>query len=201
VSTWADDEVVVTGAGSGEGHQDFSILFAVKNVAGLKDGTYEIRPPTAWESAPRTLAADGIVDAAPQPPLSLAPADDVIGWGWWDIKVAEVDPDRIRDPVTSFFDRTSGDGSKPGDFRRLGASVVRSSGREYHVIVWGEDAATNHWLRLGTVTVGHGSQLPGRKATQVVAFPVALVADVVIFPFAALYTFIGYELGLVEIPF
>jgi hypothetical protein len=140
------------------------------------------------------------VDAAPQPPLSLAPADDVIGWGWWDIKVAEVDPDRVREPVTSFFDRTSGDGSKPGDFRRLGASVVRRSGREYQAIVWGENATANRWMRLGTVTIGHGSQFSGRKAVEVVALPVAFATDVVIFPFAALYTFIGYELGLVEIP-
>ena len=40
----------------------------------------------------------------------------------------------------------------------------------------------------------------GRKATEVAALPVALAIDVAVFPFAAPYTFVGYELGLIELP-
>lgn len=182
VFSWAEDEVVVSGAGSGDEHQDFSILFSVKNIVELPDGRYEVRPPAGWDQLSRTHADDGVVEVRFPAPLQLLDAEEVIGWSMWDIKVADLSLLDAEAPVCASFSRTSGDGSTPGVYPRLGASVVHDTDRLYRVVVWGEDLNTDRWLRLGEIRVGHGSQSRYRWVGEFVALPVAFAVDVVATP-------------------
>src|SRR5439155_11146857 len=88
--SWGTDEVVLYGAGTGPGetHRDFSVMVSVKNIEGLKNGRYQVRPPISWEMAPRRTAHDGIDDVLLPAPVTLTDANNNGGWGWWDIKVA-----------------------------------------------------------------------------------------------------------------
>jgi len=72
----------------------------------------------------------------------------------------------------------------PGEFRRLGVSTVRDSNRDYRLILWGEDPDTDHWLRIGVVTVGRGTQSPLRAIVRAVLLPFALAIDIGIVPLA-----------------
>ena len=190
--SWGKDEVVLHGAGNAEaGHRNFSVLFAVKNVSGLKEDTYEVRQPERWDAAPSHAGTDGIEELAAAAPLSLSPAPGGGEWYWWDIKVAEVPPGKVRNPVSSFFKRTTGDGSVPGEFRRLGVSIVRDAARDYRVILWGENPRTNHWLRIGVVPVGRGTQSSLRPIVKFVFLPFALAIDIGLVPLSCAVLLLG----------
>ena len=195
--SWGNDEVVFSGAGNPDagGHRDFSVLLVVKNVSGLKAGRYEIRQPKSWETAPRRRGTDGIDEVVLPSPLALTSADKSGTWYWWDIKVAEVGPKQERKTVSSFFTRTTGDGSVPGEFRRLGVSIVRESKREYRLILWGEDPGTAHWLRIGVVSIGHGTQSSLRPIVKSVFLPFAFAIDFGLVPLAFTVFVAGVFLG------
>jgi len=161
--SWGRDEVVLVGAGNADaGHRDASVVLSVRNVAGLENGLYEVRQPKSWDTAPHRQGDDGIGEVVLDTPLSLASARNSRQWGWWDIKVSQVAPSRARDRVSSFFTRTTGDGSEPGEFRRIGVSIVRDSNRAYRLILWGEDPDTDRWLRIGVRAgrSGHSVVIP-----------------------------------------
>jgi hypothetical protein len=128
---------VLFGAGNANagGHRDFSVLLSVKNVAGLENALYEVRQPKSWDTAPRRHGDDGIDEVVLETPLSLTSARNSGEWYWWNIKISQVAPSRTRNRVSSFFTRTTGDGSVPGEFRRLGVSIVRDSNRVYRTLI------------------------------------------------------------------
>lgn len=184
--SWGTDEVVLYGAGNANvgGHRDFSVLFLVKNVVGLENGKYEVRQPPLWETAPRRRGRDGIDEVELRSPPIIERARHDGEWGWWDIKVVDVPLGKAQNPVSSFFKRTTGDGSVPGEFRRIGVSVIRGSSRDYRLMLWGEDPATDHWLRIGVVPVGRGSQSAARAFVKFVVLPFAFAIDVGLVPLA-----------------
>jgi hypothetical protein len=194
--SWGRDEVVLVGAGNADaGHRDASVVLSVRNVAGLENGLYEVRQPKSWDTAPHRQGDDGIGEVVLDTPLSLASARNSRQWGWWDIKVSQVAPSRARDRVSSFFTRTTGDGSEPGEFRRLGVSIVRDSNRAYRLILWGEDPDTDRWLRIGFVPVGQGTQSPFRTIANVFLLPVALAVDIAVIPLACAVVWAGVFLA------
>jgi hypothetical protein len=150
----------------------------------MENGLYEVRQPKSWETAPRRRGEDGIGEVVPEMPLSLTSARNSGEWYWWDIKVSQVAPSLARNRVSSFFTRTTGDGSVPGEFRRLGISIVRDSRRDYRLTLWGEDPDTDHWLRIGALPVGRGTQSSFRPIAKAVLLPVALVVDIAVIPLA-----------------
>src|SRR5262245_29577605 len=83
VKKWGDNEVVVCGAGIGEGNRGFSVTLYVKNIDDLPEGRYEIRPPEAWDRDPRRVGSDGVEEVALTSRLELRDAREVNGWGPW----------------------------------------------------------------------------------------------------------------------
>lgn len=197
--SWARDEVVLFGAGNANagGHRDFSVLLSVKNVAGLENGLYEVRQPKSWDTAPRRRGEDGVDEVVLETPLALTSAGQSAEWGQWDIKISQVPPSRARNSVSSFFTRTTGDGSVPGEFRRLGVSIVRDSNRAYRVIVWGEDPGTDRWLRIGVLPLGRGTQSSLRTIAKTFLLPLALAlaVDVGVIPLACAVVWAGVFLA------
>jgi hypothetical protein len=176
---------VLVGAGNADaGPRDASVVLSVRNVAGLENGLYEVRQPKSWDTARHRQGDDGIGEVVLDTPLSLASARNSRQSGWWDIKVSQVAPSRARDRVSSFFTRTTGDGSEPGELRRLGVSIVRDSNRAYRLILWGEDPDTDRWLRIGFVPVGQGTQSSFRTIANAFLLPVALAVDIAVIPLA-----------------
>lgn len=182
---------VIHGAGNATAgrHRDVSVLLSVKNVAGLENGLYEVQQPHSWDTAPRRRSNGGVDEVALESPLSLTRARNSGEWYRWDIKLTEVPPSQARSRVSSFFRRTTGDGSVPGEFRRLGVSIVRGSNRDYRVILWGEDPDTDHWLRVGVVNVGRGTQSSLRTILRAVLLPFALAIAVGVIPLALVVLF------------
>jgi hypothetical protein len=86
--------------------------------------------------------------------------------------------------VSSSFTRTTGDGSVPGEFRRLGVSIVRDSNRVYRLMLWGEDPDTDHWLRIGLLQLGRGTQSSLRTIVKVFLLPLAFAVDLGVIPLA-----------------
>jgi hypothetical protein len=197
LQSWARDEVVLFGSGNANagGHRDFSVLLSVKNVAGLEYGLYEVRQPKSWDTAPRRHGDDGVDEVVLETPLSLISARNSGEWHWWDIKISQVAPSRARNRVSSFFTRTTGDGSVPGEFRRLGVSIVRDSNRVYRLILWGEDPDTDHWLRIGLLPLGRGTQSSLRTIAKAFLLPVALAVDVAVIPLACAVVWAGLFLA------
>jgi hypothetical protein len=193
LQSWGRDEVVLFGAGNANagGHRDFSVLLSVKNVAGMENGLYEVRQPKSWDTAPRRRGEDGIDEVVLEVPLSLTSARNSGEWYWWDIKVSQVAPSLARHKVSSFFTRTTGDGSVPGEFRRLGISMVRDSRRDYRLTLWGEDPETDHWLRIGVLPLGRGTQSSLRAIAKAFLLPVALAVDIAVLPLACAVLWAG----------
>jgi hypothetical protein len=197
LQSWGKDEVTLFGAGNANagGHRDFSVLLSIKNVAGMENGLYEVRQPKSWDIAARRGGEDGIDEVVLETPLSLTRARNTGEWYQWDIKVSQVAPSLAHSRVSSFFTRTTGDGSVPGEFRRLGVSIVRDSSRDYRLTLWGEDPETDHWLRIGDLILGRGTQSSLRASAKAVLLPVALAVDIAVIPLAGAVFWAGVFLA------
>jgi hypothetical protein len=199
VREWGDDEVVVSGSGTGEGHRDSSVLLTVKNITGTSDGPYEIRPPADWNRLPRVASQDEVLDVTLTAPLKLNDARDVCRWGPWKHYVAEVPVGSTRGSVKALFGGKTTDGPGLNEFARLGATVLKGPDRSYRVVVWGEDSTRDRWLRLGTIDVGQGTQSSLRKPVAVILIVFAFLVDLVAVPLVYAYVLIGALCGWIHL--
>jgi hypothetical protein len=199
VREWGDDEVVVSGAGTGEGNREFSILLSVKNITGVSEGRYEIRPPADWSRLPRVGSPDDVLDVTLKTPLDLKDARDVGRWGPWNLRVCEVPVGSSSGSVKALFEGKTTDGPDLNDFARLGATVLRAPDRSYRVVMWGEDSAEDRWLRLGTVPIGQGTQSPLRKPVEFILLVFAFLVDLVAVPLIVAYVLVGSLCGWIHV--
>jgi hypothetical protein len=76
-----------------------------------------------------------------------------------------------------------------------GVSIVRDSNRVYQLTVWGEDPDTDHWLRIGLLPIGRGTQSSLRTIAKAFLLPVALAVDVAVIPLACAVVWAGVFLA------
>ncbi len=200
---WGRDEVVVHGLATRTAEdererrasleQDLSI--DVQNVDGLEDGTYSISIGCSSVMPPSHDGPDGVrqLDEPAIGGLRRSESNHRLAhWADpWHVaeEPAPFVPPRLDEASLAHPDaRWERERNGKGGFDRppeLGTRLTRSDERDYELEIFAFDDDAKRWVRVGRLVIGRGTQSPALRKTAVVClYPLAIVLDVVLTPFA-----------------